>query len=123
MFVGQKGLSPAVLESVREALDQHELIKVKFDEFKEQKKELAPQLAEKTGRAVSSFKKLVVWGNHSPTMYADYRFATIGGAGVKDMIADEAWNADTFLPTKKIFFLNHWTENIDNQNAPAPSSR
>ena len=31
--------------------------------------------------------------------YADYRFATIGGAAVKDMINDQVWNADTFLPT------------------------
>ena len=57
------------------------------------------QLAGKTGRAVSSLKKLVVWGNHSPTMYADYRFATIDGASVKDMINDQAWNKDVFLPT------------------------
>jgi malate dehydrogenase len=32
-------------------------------------------------------------------MYADYRFATIGGQSVKDMINDEAWNRDVFLPT------------------------
>ena len=46
-----------------------------------------------------SIEKLAVWGNHSPTMYADYRFATIDGASVKDMINDDAWNRDTFLPT------------------------
>ena len=57
------------------------------------------QIAGKTGKPVASIEKLTVWGNHSPTMYADYRFATIGGASVKDMIADQAWNADTFLPT------------------------
>jgi malate dehydrogenase len=57
------------------------------------------QIAAKTGKAVADIEKLVVWGNHSPTMYADYRFATIGGASVKDMINDQAWNADTFLPT------------------------
>ncbi len=39
----------------------------------------ASQLAAKTGKAVSDIEKLAVWGNHSPTMYADYRFATIGG--------------------------------------------
>ena len=32
-------------------------------------------------------------------MYADYRFATINGQSVKDMINDAAWNKDTFLPT------------------------
>jgi malate dehydrogenase len=57
------------------------------------------QLAAKTGKAVDSIEKLAVWGNHSPTMYADYRFATIGGNSVKEMINDAAWNSDTFLPT------------------------
>ncbi len=57
------------------------------------------QLAAKTGKPVASIKKLAVWGNHSPTMYADYRFATIDGASVKDMINDHDWNKDVFLPT------------------------
>ena len=57
------------------------------------------QIAAKTGKAVAEIEKMAVWGNHSPTMYADYRFATIGGASVKDMIGDPAWNAGTFLPT------------------------
>jgi malate dehydrogenase len=57
------------------------------------------QVASKTGKPVASIEKLAVWGNHSPTMYADYRFATIDGASVKDMINDDAWNRDTFLPT------------------------
>ena len=57
------------------------------------------QIAAKTGKPVASIRKLGVWGNHSPTMYADYRFATIDGASVKDMINDHAWNKDVFLPT------------------------
>jgi malate dehydrogenase len=57
------------------------------------------QIAAKTGKAVASIEKLCVWGNHSPTMYADYRFATIDGASVKDMINDQDWNANVFLPT------------------------
>ena len=57
------------------------------------------QIAARTGKAVGDIEKMAVWGNHSPTMYADYRFATIGGASVKDMINDQVWNADTFLPT------------------------
>ncbi|MBK9362554.1 MAG: malate dehydrogenase [Rubrivivax sp.] len=57
------------------------------------------QVAAKTGKPVASIRKLAVWGNHSPTMYADYRFATIDGASVKDMINDQVWNKDTFLPT------------------------
>jgi malate dehydrogenase len=57
------------------------------------------QLAAKTGKAVADIEKMAVWGNHSPTMYADYRFATINGASVKDTINDHEWNANTFLPT------------------------
>jgi len=48
---------------------------------------------------VADIEKMTVWGNHSPTMYADYRFATINGASVKDMINDQEWNANVFLPT------------------------
>ncbi|MDP3511862.1 MAG: malate dehydrogenase [Sulfuritalea sp.] len=57
------------------------------------------QVAAKTGVAVGDIEKMAVWGNHSPTMYADYRFATAGGKGIKDLINDQVWNADTFLPT------------------------
>lgn len=57
------------------------------------------QIAAKTGKPVSSIEKLFVWGNHSPTMYADYRYATIDGKSVKDMINDPVWNNDVFLPT------------------------
>ncbi len=57
------------------------------------------QIASKTGKAVADIENLVVWGNHSPTMYPDYRFATINGESVKDMINDHDWNANTFLPT------------------------
>ena len=57
------------------------------------------QIAAKTGKPVASIEKLAVWGNHSPTMYADYRFATIDGASVAATINDQVWNKDTFLPT------------------------
>ena len=57
------------------------------------------QIAEKTGKAVGDIQKLCVWGNHSPSMYADYRFATINGENVKDLINDQEWNANVFLPT------------------------
>ena len=56
------------------------------------------QLAEKAGVAVGGIEKLIVWGNHSPTMYPDYRFATSGGASLKDKIGDEAWNRESFIP-------------------------
>jgi malate dehydrogenase len=57
------------------------------------------QLATKTGRAVASIRNLVVWGNHSPTMYADYRFATSNGDKISALVGDEVWNRETFLPT------------------------
>ena len=56
------------------------------------------QIAARTGKPVARIEKLCVWGNHSPTMYADYRFATIDGQSVKAMIGDEEWNRNTFLP-------------------------
>jgi malate dehydrogenase len=56
------------------------------------------QLAAKAGVAVADIEKLVVWGNHSPTMYPDYRFASVGGKSLKDLINDEAWNRETFIP-------------------------
>lgn len=57
------------------------------------------QIAAKVSKPVADIEKLVVWGNHSPTMYPDYRFATIGGQSVKGMINDPAWNKDVFIPT------------------------
>lgn len=57
------------------------------------------QLANKINRPVSSLKQLVVWGNHSPSMYADYRFCTSDGDPVPILVNDAAWNNDIFLPT------------------------
>lgn len=57
------------------------------------------QLAQKAGVAVSDIENMTVWGNHSPTMYADYRFANVNGESLKDKINDAAWNKDVFLPT------------------------
>ncbi len=56
------------------------------------------QLANKAGVAVGEIEKLVVWGNHSPTMYPDYRFATVKGESLKDRINDADWNANEFIP-------------------------
>ena len=46
--VGKNGLSEAFVKSLEEELARHELVKIKFIDFKDQKKELAPQLAVKT---------------------------------------------------------------------------
>jgi malate dehydrogenase len=57
------------------------------------------QLATKTGKSVDSIEKMIVWGNHSPTMYPDYRFATIDGVSAPQVVADEEWYKATFIPT------------------------
>ncbi len=57
------------------------------------------QLSAKTGKPVDSIEKLVVWGNHSPTMYPDYRFASIAGQPAPAAVNDQAWYRDTFIPT------------------------
>jgi malate dehydrogenase len=57
------------------------------------------QLSTKLKKPVADIEKLVVWGNHSPTMYPDYRFASVDGKSVRDSINDAAWNKDVFIPT------------------------
>jgi malate dehydrogenase len=57
------------------------------------------QIAAKTGKPVDSIEKMIVWGNHSPTMYPDYRFATIGGQPAPKVVNDEKWYRETFMPT------------------------
>lgn len=49
VHIGQAGLTDALLASVNQALDTHELVKAKFHALKDQKKELAPLLAERSG--------------------------------------------------------------------------
>ena len=57
------------------------------------------QLAARTGKPVGSIEKMIVWGNHSPTMYPDYRFATIGGQPAPKVVNDEQWYREVFIPT------------------------
>ncbi len=57
------------------------------------------QLAQKAGVAVKEVSGLCVWGNHSPTMFPDFYNAKIGRQKVTDLITDEAWLKDTFVPT------------------------
>jgi malate dehydrogenase len=56
------------------------------------------QLANKAGVAVGDIQNMVVWGNHSPTMYPDYRFATVNGESLKGKVNDADWNANAFIP-------------------------
>ena len=56
------------------------------------------QVAEKINRPIPSIEQMCVWGNHSPTMYADYRYATSNGESVQDMITEPDWNTEVFMP-------------------------
>jgi malate dehydrogenase len=57
------------------------------------------QLALKAGAPTSAVSNLAIWGNHSPTMYPDFNNAKISGRPVTEVITDEAWFKDTFIPT------------------------
>ncbi|MFE0703302.1 malate dehydrogenase [Streptomyces sp. NPDC058872] len=57
------------------------------------------QLAQKTGASVEDIKRLTIWGNHSATQYPDVFHAEIAGKNAAEAIGDEAWLADTFIPT------------------------
>jgi malate dehydrogenase len=55
------------------------------------------QIAGKSGKRTTEVEHLVVWGNHSPTMFADYFHATVAGKPVTDVV-DNAWLEKDFLP-------------------------
>ncbi|ACQ81251.1 malate dehydrogenase [Beutenbergia cavernae DSM 12333] len=57
------------------------------------------QLATKTGAAVSDIARLAIWGNHSATQYPDLTHATIAGRPALEVVSDDAWVADDFIPT------------------------
>jgi malate dehydrogenase len=56
------------------------------------------QLADKAGAEVSDITNMAVWGNHSPTMYPDLFNAKVRGERAWDVVGDEAWVADTYIP-------------------------
>ncbi|MEU5267065.1 malate dehydrogenase [Streptomyces hygroscopicus] len=57
------------------------------------------QLSKKTGAPVSEIKKLTIWGNHSATQYPDVFHAEVAGKNAAEVVNDEQWLADTFIPT------------------------
>ncbi|WP_436701591.1 malate dehydrogenase [Nocardioides sp. BYT-33-1] len=57
------------------------------------------QLAAKTGAAVTDIKQMTIWGNHSATQYPDIFHAEIAGKNAAEVVDDQAWIADTFIPT------------------------
>ena len=56
------------------------------------------QLAEKAKVEISSLKNMIIWGNHSPTMYPDPYNATIDGTSAAEVINDINWLEDDYLP-------------------------
>jgi malate dehydrogenase len=57
------------------------------------------QLAKKTGAQVTDIKKVTIWGNHSATQYPDIFHAEINGRNAAEVVGDEKWIADDFIPT------------------------
>ncbi|WP_018682709.1 malate dehydrogenase [Actinokineospora enzanensis] len=57
------------------------------------------QLSTRLGVSVADVKKLTIWGNHSATQYPDVFHAEVGGRNAAELVNDEAWLADTFIPT------------------------
>ena len=57
------------------------------------------QLAKKTGAKVTDIKKVTIWGNHSATQYPDIFHAKIDGKNAAEVVNDEKWIADDFIPT------------------------
>ncbi len=56
------------------------------------------QLAQKAGVQVTEVENVIIYGNHSPTMFADFLHATIGGRPATDVISDHNWLREDFLP-------------------------
>jgi len=57
------------------------------------------QLARKTGASVADITKLTIWGNHSATQYPDIFQAEIAGKPAAEIVNDEDWLRDEFIPT------------------------
>ena len=57
------------------------------------------QLAAKTGAPVTDIKKMTIWGNHSATQYPDIFHAEVGGKNAAEVVDDQAWLENDFIPT------------------------
>ena len=57
------------------------------------------QLAIKTGASVTDIKKMTIWGNHSATQYPDIFHAEVGGKNAAEVVSDQAWLENDFIPT------------------------
>ncbi|MCA8032358.1 malate dehydrogenase [Burkholderia arboris] len=56
------------------------------------------KLAARCGVAVDAVTRMAVWGNHSPTMFPDYRHALIDQQPAPLRVGDERWYVETFIP-------------------------
>ena len=56
------------------------------------------QLAQKAGVDVTEVTNMTIWGNHSATQYPDFYSALIGGKSAAEVIGDETWFKDEFIP-------------------------
>jgi malate dehydrogenase len=57
------------------------------------------QLSKKAGVSVDEISNLTIWGNHSATQYPDIFHAQVAGKNAAEVVNDQAWLADTFIPT------------------------
>ena len=57
------------------------------------------QLAQKAGVPTTEVEDIIIFGNHSPTMFADFTNARIGGRPAREVLGDDAWLEGDFLST------------------------
>ncbi len=57
------------------------------------------QLAQKAGVPVTKITNMAIWGNHSSTQYPDFYNARVNGKAADQVIGDESWLKETFIPT------------------------
>ncbi|CAN5241028.1 malate dehydrogenase [soil metagenome] len=57
------------------------------------------QLAAKTSATVGDIARMTIWGNHSATQYPDLFHATVNGTVAADIVGDQAWLEEEFIPT------------------------
>ena len=57
------------------------------------------QLAKRTGAAVADIRRVTIWGNHSATQYPDIFHAEVAGKNAAEVVNDEKWLAESFIPT------------------------
>jgi malate dehydrogenase len=57
------------------------------------------QLAHRTGSSVTDIRRMTIWGNHSATQYPDLFHCEVGGRNAAEVVDDQGWLADSFIPT------------------------